>query len=117
MTNSKTTTNSIIFDEETIRENINFILSHFENQHELFPRTIMTFKTRGQRKIEYESDIQKSKEKIFEYFILKHGHVSMICVYFLISIQVTFFLNVTKIFLKKKGQIYIKAIVRGTCKG
>ena len=68
MTNSKTTTNSIIFDEETIRENINFILSHFENQHELFPRTIMTFKTRGQRKIEYESDIQKSKEKIFEYF-------------------------------------------------
>ena len=28
----------------------------------------MTLKTRGQRKIEYESDIQKSKEKIFEYF-------------------------------------------------
>jgi len=68
MTNSKTTTNSVIIDEETIRENINFILSHFENQHELFPRTIMTLKTRGQRKIEYESDIQKSKEKIFEYF-------------------------------------------------
>jgi hypothetical protein len=68
MTNSKTTTNSVIFDEETIRENINFIVSHFENQHELFPRTIMTLKTRGQRKIEYESDIQKSKEKIFEYF-------------------------------------------------
>src|SRR3954453_1377437 len=68
MTNSKTTTNSVIFDEETIRENINFIVSHFENQHELFPRTIMTLKTRGQRKIEYESDIQKSKDKIFEYF-------------------------------------------------
>src|SRR6476620_9209051 len=68
MTNSKTTTNSVIIDEETIRENINFILSHFENQHELFPRTIMTLKTRGQRKIEYESDIQKSKDKIFEYF-------------------------------------------------
>ena len=68
MTNSKTTTNSVIIDEETIRENINFILSHLENQHELFPRTIMTLKTRGQRKIEYESDIQKSKEKIFEYF-------------------------------------------------
>jgi hypothetical protein len=61
MTNSKTTTKSVIFDEETIRENINFIVSHFENQHELFPRTIMTLKTRGQRKIEYESDIQKSK--------------------------------------------------------
>jgi len=28
----------------------------------------MTLKTRGQRKIEYESDIQKSKDKIFEYF-------------------------------------------------
>src|SRR5438270_12044041 len=68
MTNSKTTTNFVIIDEETIRENINFILSHFENQHELFPRTIMTLKTRGQRKIEYESDIQISKEKIFEYF-------------------------------------------------
>ena len=40
MTNSKTTTNSVIFDEETIRENINFIVSHFENQHELFPRVL-----------------------------------------------------------------------------
>src|SRR4051794_20389872 len=51
-----------------IRENIDFILSHFENQHELFPRTIMTSKTGGQVKIEYESDVQKSKNKIFEYF-------------------------------------------------
>jgi len=68
MTNSKTTTNSIVIDEKTIRENIDFILSHFENQHELFPRTIMTLKTRCQRKIEYESDIQKSKDKICEYF-------------------------------------------------
>ena len=68
MTNSKTTTNSIIIDEEIVRENINFILSHFENQHELFPRTIMTLKTRGQIKIEYESDEQKSKDKILEYF-------------------------------------------------
>ena len=54
--------------KKSVRENINFILSHFENQHELFPRTIMTLKTRGQIKIEYESDIQKSKDKIFEYF-------------------------------------------------
>src|SRR6476620_11331322 len=68
MTNSKTTTNSIIIDEEIVRENINFILSHFENQRELFPRTIMTLKTRGQIKIEYESDEQKSKDKILEYF-------------------------------------------------
>ena len=28
----------------------------------------MTSKTRGQVKIEYESDIQKSKDKIFDYF-------------------------------------------------
>jgi hypothetical protein len=28
----------------------------------------MTSKTRGQKKIEYESDIQNSKDKIFEYF-------------------------------------------------
>ena len=63
-----TTTKSINIDEKTIRENIDFILSHFEKQHELFPRTIMTLKTRGQRMIEYESDVQKSKDKIFEYF-------------------------------------------------
>jgi hypothetical protein len=49
-------------------DNIDFILSHFENQHEMFPRTIMTSKTGGQVKIEYESDIQKSKDKIFNYF-------------------------------------------------
>jgi hypothetical protein len=60
--------NSVINDEKTIRENIDFILSHFENQHELFPRTIMTSKTRGQRKIEYESNVKKSIDKIFEYF-------------------------------------------------
>ena len=51
-----------------IQDNIDFILSHFEHQHELFPRMIMTSKTGGQVKIEYESDIQKSKDKIFGYF-------------------------------------------------
>src|SRR3954454_2498253 len=51
-----------------IQDNIDFILSHFEGQHELFPRTIMSSKTGGQVNIEYESDIQKSKDKIFEYF-------------------------------------------------
>ena len=55
-------------DEITIRKNIDYILSHFENQHELFPHNIMTSKTGGQIKIEYESDVQKSKDKIFDYF-------------------------------------------------
>src|SRR5919107_4657616 len=55
-------------DYDLINKNIDSILSHFENQHELFPRNIMTSKTRGQVKIEYESDVQKSKDKIFEYF-------------------------------------------------
>lgn len=51
-----------------MRDNIDYILSHFESQQELFPRMIMTSKTRGQVKIEYESDIQKSKDKTFGYF-------------------------------------------------
>ena len=54
--------------EITIRNNIDFILSHFENQHELFPRKIMTSKIDGQVKIGYESDVEKSKIKIFDYF-------------------------------------------------
>ena len=59
---------SYFIDDKDIQNSIDFILSHFENQHELFPRTIMTFKTRGQRKINYESDIQECKYKIFEFF-------------------------------------------------
>jgi hypothetical protein len=57
--------------EITIRNNIDYILSHFKNQHESFPRTIMISKTGGQVKIEYESDVQKSKDQIFNYF--KHS--------------------------------------------
>lgn len=51
-----------------MRDNIDYILSHFENQHKTFPRTIMTSKTGGQVKIEYDSDVQKSKDKVFNYF-------------------------------------------------
>lgn len=51
-----------------IQKNIDFILSHFEWQHELFPRTIMTSITRGQIKIDYESNVQICKDKIFDYF-------------------------------------------------
>lgn len=52
----------------SIKENLNFILSHFEGQHELFPRTIMTLDTRGQKKIDYKTDVQTSKNDIFGYF-------------------------------------------------
>ena len=55
-------------NERTIYEGIRYILSHFEKQHELFPRTIMTSKTGGQIKVEYESDIQNSIHKIFNVF-------------------------------------------------
>ena len=34
-----------INSHHSIKDNIDFILSHFEQQHELFPRTIMTSKT------------------------------------------------------------------------
>ena len=51
-----------------IKDNIDFILSHFECQHELFPRIIMTLKTKGQKKIEYETDLQASKDAIFGYY-------------------------------------------------
>ncbi len=55
-------------DSASIRNSIDFILSHFDGQHELFPRTIMTSKTKGQKKIEYESDARTPKERIFDYF-------------------------------------------------
>jgi hypothetical protein len=57
-----------VVDDKTIRDNIDFILSHFGRQHELFPRTIQTSKYGGQVKIEYESDVNVSKRKMFEYF-------------------------------------------------
>ncbi len=53
---------------KSIKDNIDFILSHFEHQHELFPRTIMTAKTDGQIKIEYESDSNKIIQKILNHF-------------------------------------------------
>jgi hypothetical protein len=44
------------------------MLSHFEGQHELFPRTILTGKNRSWEIISYESDEQKSKDRIYESF-------------------------------------------------
>ncbi|MDQ6723772.1 MAG: hypothetical protein M3Z01_05855 [Thermoproteota archaeon] len=54
--------------ERTIFEGIKFILSHFEKQHVIFPRTIMTFDTKGQVKVEYGSPLQNSINKIFNMF-------------------------------------------------
>ncbi len=52
----------------SIRNSIDFILSHFDGQHELFPRTIMTDRFKGQKKIEHETDVQAAKDKMFDYF-------------------------------------------------
>jgi hypothetical protein len=51
-----------------IKDNIDFILSHFVNQHELFPRTIMTLNSGVQVPIEYDSNVELSKNKIFNLF-------------------------------------------------
>ncbi len=67
MINVKKYNDRIDVNEKTILEGIKFILSHFENQHELFPRTIMV-DTKGQVKVEYESPVQKSINKIFNLF-------------------------------------------------
>ena len=56
-------------NHELIKDNIDFILSHFDKQHELFPRTIMTSKSGGQVVIEYESEVESSKDKIFRFFM------------------------------------------------
>ncbi len=55
-------------NNSSVKDSIDFILSHFEGQHELFPRTIMTAKTVGQKRIDYASDDQTPKERVFEYF-------------------------------------------------
>ena len=57
-----------LIDENIIRENIEFILSHFTIQHELFPRTIMTGDINYQMKIEYETDGLSIRKKLFDYF-------------------------------------------------
>jgi hypothetical protein len=64
--NNKTTT--INANEKTISDSIRYILSHFDKQHELFPRTIMTSKTGGQIKVDYELDIQSSIHQVINTF-------------------------------------------------
>jgi hypothetical protein len=51
-----------------IKDNIDFVLSHFEGQHELFPRSILTGKQRIWKVIDFYSDEQKSKDRIIESF-------------------------------------------------
>jgi hypothetical protein len=68
MINVKKYNSRVDVSERTILDGIKFILSHFEKQHELFPRTIMTSATRGQVKVEYDSQVQNSINKIFNVF-------------------------------------------------
>ncbi|HEY6535041.1 MAG TPA: hypothetical protein VIY08_04455 [Candidatus Nitrosocosmicus sp.] len=53
--------------ERIIIEGIKFVLSHFENQDSLFPRTIST-NSNPQIKITYEASIQNTLNNIFEVF-------------------------------------------------
>ena len=68
MIDAKKYNERIDVNERTIFDGIKYILSHFEKQHELFPRTIMTSNTKGQVKVEYESSVQNSINKIFNMF-------------------------------------------------
>ena len=69
MINVKRYNNDIIdVSEKIIFEGIKFVLSQFEKQHELFPRTIKTFNVKGPIKVEYDSPVQNSINKIFNMF-------------------------------------------------
>jgi hypothetical protein len=68
MINVKRYNDRIDVNEKIIYEGIKFILSHFEKQHVLFPRTIKTFDTKDQIKVEYELPVQYSINKIFDIF-------------------------------------------------
>lgn len=49
---------------DRIRDGLMFMLNHFEGQHELFPRTIMTANTGGQRIIGYKSNLDPREQII-----------------------------------------------------
>jgi hypothetical protein len=68
MINVKRYNDRIDVNEKIIYNGIKFILSHFEKQHVLFPRTIKTFDTKDQIKVEYELPVQNSINKIFDIF-------------------------------------------------
>ncbi len=50
-----------------IKEQINFILSHFHHQHELFPRTIMKSES-AQIRIPFNSNLNQTIEEIYHHF-------------------------------------------------
>ena len=68
MINVKKYNDRIDVGESKILEGIKFILSHFEKQHKLFPRTIKTINTKDQVKVEYELPVQNSINKILNMF-------------------------------------------------
>jgi hypothetical protein len=68
MINVKRYNDRIDVSEKIIYEGIKFILSHFEKQHVLFPRTIKTFDSKNPIKVEYELPIQNSINKVFDMF-------------------------------------------------
>jgi hypothetical protein len=68
MINVKKYNDKIDVSEKIIYEGIKFILSHFEKQPILFPRTIKTFDAKVPIKVECESPVQHSINKIFDIF-------------------------------------------------
>ena len=55
-------------DSKIVRTGLEFILSHFGGQHELFPRTIMTGQSKGQIKVDDVSSEEEFKNKILKYY-------------------------------------------------
>jgi hypothetical protein len=68
MINVKRYNDRMDISEKIICEGIKFVLSHFEKQHVLFPRTIKTFDSKDPIKVEYELPVQNSINKIFDMF-------------------------------------------------
>ncbi len=64
MKNSILPSTSIEIDEMLIKENLIFILSHLQHQHELFPRAIIRSCNRSWEIIPYEVDEQRSISEI-----------------------------------------------------
>lgn len=58
---------TLTVDNEVIRKNIDFMLSHFKSQHELFPRAILVGEQKKWVIIDYDTVGNNCKDRIFAY--------------------------------------------------
>jgi hypothetical protein len=58
---------TLTVDNEVIRKNIDFMLSHFKSQHELFPRAILLGEQKKWVIINYDAEGSNCKDQIFSY--------------------------------------------------